>query len=243
MTEREFMSYGMLFFMGYVQRREKSHPDYVPNSLIRAFLVATAAVKEVEVGRNASGVALDGPKDSKDHITAGYMIVLKRLQNGVELVEIRDLVHNVSIPFLFALVIFSLQIKLDKFNSDRISVHDAVAALNECFESPQFVALGDRWPIARDNFFKAIRSGKIPLPKEIVEEIRKLLIGIDDTTPWEKYPSKLRTFVAPFLEADTASRDARIYMATTHDHTINKSQIFTFSNTVVLGGPFEFRLN
>lgn len=238
MTPNEFFSLGMLFFMNYVDRCWKVDPDYLPTSLVRAFMVAVEAGNKIEPGQTAMGTSMDGDK-SKDSIDVAYAIVVTKSEIGFEIIEIRDLVNDVVVPPHFVLVIFNLQMLLDRHQGDLVHASIAVDALNNCFERPKFVALLDQWPIARDNFVKMMKEGKVYFPPASEEEkakIKKALCSITPETAWEDYLPELRSMIASYILADEegAEKDGKIVISTTHDHTMTKLSVFRLATSIFL---------
>tara|TARA_B110001454_G_scaffold158569_1_gene147874 strand:- start:10739 stop:11473 length:735 start_codon:yes stop_codon:yes gene_type:complete len=232
MTESKFISYGILFFLGYVQRKLRSDPQYLPNSLIRAINAAAAAAETVTVDRNAMGTAFDVKEDD---IQQGYAVIVARRSYGIEILKIQDLTNNVEIPPELCLNIFNIQILLDKYSGEEISVFDAVDVMNSCFESPQFIALGDNWPAARDKFIEAVNRKTFNFGSQ--EEkvfVQTMLSKITRNTNWEDYPSRLRSLISAYFVDKDNGKPNTLVISTTGKHLVKKSQIFKFSNNIVM---------
>ena len=130
---------------------------------------------------------MDGTKDS---VHEAYAVVVQKHQDGIEVKEIRNL--NLGKRATDAMImIFRLQIQLDKINSDLISPEEAVEAMNRVVPGNKFFLLGDKWPEALEEFRSDFISRRIHVPvgKVEMEELLDRFLEIPKDTPWEEYPN------------------------------------------------------
>jgi len=178
----DFFGDGMRIFLDYISRQLKKNPDYTPHPLIRAFECALQGIDKLKEGECTAGVSQDGTKTS---VYEPYIVVLQKKKKGIEVKEIRNIKVNKQLPLDVMIIIFRLQIKLDKTKGETVNPQQAVDALNAVIPGNKFYALGDRWKEARDEFKKLLEEGKIHLPND--PELIKELKQIKYDTPWEKY--------------------------------------------------------
>jgi hypothetical protein len=228
----DFFSCGILFFLGYVKRKISKDPSYMPNSLIRAFNAAILSLEKLQLNQHGMGAAFDG---SEEKHTGGYIVVLKKSSNGMEIVKIHDVIHKVDISIPNVLAIFYVQILLDKHLENRLSIYTAVEILNACFETPKFVALGERWPEARDIYIEKFYTNKIHFPSgEMKRKYTEYLSKITKDTPWEDYPQELRAAMAQYILGDIIAAANTMVFSTTYDHTVEKAFVFKTINRLVM---------
>jgi hypothetical protein len=242
MTPDDLFSDGMSIFLSYLARQSKKDADYLPHSLIRAFVCAFEALKELEDGQIGMGNSSEG---EKDNIVSSYVVVLKKHKESFEVLEVKDVVINKPIPVDFMIALFNLQIVVDRIPGDRLLPEQIALCLNDCFDEPHFVALGDNWKAARTNFLMAWQSGKVKWPDDFDRsKIEAELKTISEETPWEHYSSNLRSMIGTFFAKELSpSKKGAVCITSPKDAQISKSQVFAIAKSTLLGrsGTFSFK--
>jgi len=228
----DFFRDGMGIFLGYIERQYKKNPNYKPHPIIRAFNCALEAIGKYEVGKRTMGVSHEG---TKDNICDPYMVVLEKKANGIEVKEIRNMKVDKELPVDVMIIIFRLQIQLDKINGDTVNPQQMVDALNSVIPGNIFSALGDRWKEARDEFKRLLDIGEIYLPKDndLIEELK----SINNSTPWEKYSNKLRRIIG------TSLKSAAVTITSPTNSKIKKYSVFDTAIEFMIGKSSEYFRN
>ena len=102
------------------------------------------------------GVSQDGTEKS---VYEPYIVVLQKKKDVIEVKEIRNIKVDKQLPIDIMVIIFRLQIQLDKIEGDTVNPQQMVDALNAVIPGNKFYAHGDRWKEARDKF-KVVRTRK-----------------------------------------------------------------------------------
>jgi hypothetical protein len=238
----DFFGDGMSIFLSYINRQYKKNHEYRPHPIIRAFECAFQALEKVKMGECAMGVSQDGTETSAFE---PYVVVLEKKANRIEVKEIRNIKVNKQLPQDVMILIFRLQMQLDKIKGDTVNPQEAVEALNEIIPGNRFYALGDRWKEARDKFKKLLENGKIHMPPdpEIIEELK----GITYDTPWETYSNRLRSLIGSSIAEGISGKEGTVIITSPKDSKIEKFKVFDIASEFMLGKvsaymrPFENR--
>jgi len=228
----DFFRDSMGIFLGYIDRQYKKNPNYKPHPIIRAFECALGAIDKCKVGKCTMGVSHEG---TKDNICDPYMVVLEKKANGIEVKEIRNMKVDKELPVDVMIIIFRLQIQLDKISGETINPQQMVDSLNTVIPGNMFFALGNRWKEARDEFRRLLEKGEIYLPDdiELIEEFKR----INDDTPWEKYSNKLRILIG------TSLRSGLVTITSPINSKIKKYSVFDTAIEFIIGKSSEYFRN
>jgi hypothetical protein len=232
----DFFGDGMRIFLAYIDRQVKKNPDYKPHPIIRAFECAIQGIENAKEGEHVMGVSQDGTKDS---VYEPYIVVLQKQKNGkIEVKEIRNIKVNKKLPLDVMIIIFRLQIQLDKIKGEVVTPQQAVDALNAVIPGNKFYALGDKWKEARDEFKKQLQEGKIYLPNdpELIEGLKKIRYD----TPWEEYPQKVRALIGGALVPSLNSEGGVVTVTTPKNWKIEKYKVFDMATEFILGQTSEY---
>jgi hypothetical protein len=234
--EFDFFGDGMRIYLDYIQRQTAKNPDYLPHTLIRAFWCAFEGIKEGKIGQRFMGVSQDG---TPTNVCNPYIVVVEKVDTGVELKEVRNIKIDKEVPIPVMIIIFRMQILLDRISGDTVSPAQMVEVLNAVIPGDKFYALGDRWKEARDDFRKLAKEGKIVLPKEDPELMKELLkITLD--TPWEDYSPTLRSFIGSGIMRGTEQMMGRIVITSPTNSKIEKFKVFDLATEFLLGKTSEY---
>jgi len=232
----DFFGDGMRIFLDYIARQFKKNPDYKPHPVIRAFECALQEIKNAKEGEHVMGVSQGGSKDS---VYEPYIVVLEKQKEGkIEVKEIKNIKVNKMLPLDVMIIIFRLQIQLDKIDGDTVNPEQAVNALNAVILGNKFYALGDKWKEARDKFKKQLQEGKIYLPNdpELIEGLKQIRYD----TPWEEYPQIVRALIGGYL-GPSINKDGGVVIVTTpKDWKIEKYKVFDVATEFMLGKTSEY---
>jgi len=221
-------------YLDYIERQYKKDANYKPHSLIRAFLNAMQGIEAAKEGETISGISFEG---RENNIYEPYMVIVQKKEDGIEIKEILNTKVNKQIPIDIMIMIFRLQIHLDKIDGETVSPQQLADALNEVIPGNNFYALGDRWKEARDKFARLLNEGKIHLllndPK--IEEFKR----IDNNTPWENYSNGLRALIGPTILYGS-DMNKKIVITTPTNARIEKYKVFDFAIEFMLGKTAEY---
>lgn len=233
----DFFSDGMSIFLGYIARQFKKDSNYQPHPIIRAFECAYQGIEKCEIGQTTMGVSQNNIEDS---IYEPYFVILQKLANGVEVKEITNAKAGKKLPFDVMIVIFRLQIHLDRIPGNTVTPHQMVDILNAVIPNNNFYALGDRWTEARDLFQQHLKEGKVYLPPEfkrngMIEE----LLSIKYSTPWEQYSNLLRAFIGPFIREKLDS-SFKVIITSPTGSNIEKVKVCDIATEFMIGQASQF---
>ena len=241
--EIDFFGDGMRIFLDYIARQFKKNPDYKPHPIIRAFECAFQGIENCKDGECTMGVSQDGTENS---VYEPYIVVLQKKSDGIEVKEIRNIKVDKKLPTDIMIIIFRLQIQLDKIEEDTVNPQQMVDALNTVIPGNRFYALGDRWKEARDLFQENMKAGKVFLPEEfkhngMVEE----LLSIKYSTPWEDYSNRLRSFIGSGIMENLEDKNVQVIITSPTKSKIEKYKVFDSATEFMIGKfadylkPFE----
>lgn len=179
------------------------------------------------------GVSYNG---TEKRIHESYSVVLQKKDNCIEVKEIRNAEVNKELPSDIMVIIFRLQIRLDKINGDMVNPLQMVDALNSVIPGNRFYALGNRWKEARNLFQQEMKAGKIHLPEKfktngIVEE----LLSIKDDTPWENYSNTLRSFIGTSIMKKLKDKNIKVVITSPINSKIEKHKVFASGIEFMIG--------
>jgi hypothetical protein len=225
---------GMRIFLDYIDRTSKKDPDYKPHSIIRAFSLALEALEKAEDGKNVLGVAMDG---DDQYVLNPYSVVLMKNGDQIEVVDIINMTEKKSLPPDVMLIVFRLQIKLDKIPGETVSPQQMVDSLNSVINGEWFACIGDHWREAITEFRRTVAEGKMQFPG--LDKIVKQLNSIGSDTPWESYPSNLRVIISSSY--GTKLKDGSgVIIASPKDSEIVKAKVFDQAIDFLMGKGSEY---
>lgn len=231
----DFFGDGMRIFLSYISRKLKKDPKYKPHPIIRAFECALEGIEKAKIGECTMGVSQEGTKDA---VYQPYIVVIEKQKRGIKVKEIRNLNVDKTLPLDVMVIIFRLQVQLDKIDGDLVNAEEAVNALNEVIPGNKFYAIGDKWKEARDAFKKAINEGKFKIPNdpELINELSKITLK----TPWEDYSNKARSLIGG-VYSQTFNKEGGILTLTTPKNVrFEKYKVFDIAIEFMLGKSAEY---
>ncbi len=233
----DFFGDGMRIFLDYIDRQMRKNPNYTPHPLIRAFECALHCIEDVKEGECTMGISQDGTKDSI-YVYEPYIVVLQKRKDGIEVKEIRNIKADKQLPLDIMIIIFRLQINLDKIPCNTVNPEQAVKALNAVISGNKFYALGDRWREALDKFKKLLQEGKIHIPNdpELIEGLKQ----IPYDTPWEDYPNNVRVLIGSSFAQSVNKKGGTVIITSPKDSKIEKYKIFDIATEFLLGKTAEY---
>lgn len=237
----DFWGDGMKIFMDYIVRQLKKNPDYEPHPLIKALELALSNVEKVNIGQCVMGVSQNGTKDS---VYNPFVVILQKKEaDKIEVKAIKNLKVKKDLPLDIMIIIFRIQILLDKIKSDNVSPEQMVECLNKVIPGNRFFALGDKWQEARDNFREALRNGQVSIPK--TPEMKKVaneLLQITYNTPWEDYSPEARSFIGAYARSNLKDKDGSgiVTITTPKDYKIEKYKVFDMATEFMLGESSKY---
>jgi len=223
---------GMRIFLDYITRQFKKNPDYDPHPLVKALELAVSGIKDKKNGERAIGLSGNHLDDT---IYNPYVVAVVKREDGIEVEEIRNIQVNKELPLDLMIMIFRLQIILDRIPGDSVSPIQMAESLNKIIPEKPFFALGERWREARNKFKKMMEAGKIHIPNDpkIVKEISKIKFDI----PWEKYSNFLRSIIGTcFCSEINKKNGGKICITTPTKYKIEKFKVFDMLTEYVMGG-------
>jgi hypothetical protein len=161
--------------------------------------------------------------------------MLKKREDGIEILEIRNLKVGKTLPVDVMILIFRLQIQLDRIVGDLIDPEDAVNALNAVIPGKRFFFLGDKWKEARDEFRKLMEEGKVYFPPD--QEMINALMKIRFDTPWEEYPNNIRALIGSSVAKKYGST---VVITTPKIYKIEKYKVFDMATQFLMGKSSEY---
>jgi len=224
-----YFSDALLIYLDYISRQFKKNPNYKPHSLIRALANAMEGIETAKDGESVSGASFEGEEDS---IYEPYMVILQKKKNTVEVKDIINLKVNRQIPVDVMIIVFRLQIQLDRIEGETVNPQQVTDVLNTVIPGNKFYFLGDKWVQAREKFKKLLNERKISLPSNDPKlvEFRQ----IEDSTSWENYSNRLRALIG----ASTLKyfdKEAKIAITTPKNVRIEKYKVFDIAMEFLLG--------
>ena len=231
----DFFGDGMRIFLAYISRQSKKDPSYRPHPIIRAFECALMGIEKLKDGQSTMGVSQDGTEES---VYEQYAVVLQKHNNRIEVKTIKNLNVDKELPLDIMIIIFRLQIHLDKIEDETVNPKQVVDALNAVIPGNRFYALGDRWKEARDQFRKLLKEGKMHLPNDpdLIEELRR----IKQDTPWEDYSNKLRATIGATMPPSFDAKGGIVSITTPTNTRIEKYKVFGIATEFMLGKAAEY---
>lgn len=231
----DFFGDGMRIFLDYVARQHKKNPEYLPHPIIRAFECAFQCMDKANIDECTMGVSQEGTEES---VYEPYAVVLQKKIDGVEVKEIRNIKIDKTLPVDMMLLIFRLQIQLDKIDGETVNPQQYVDVLNAVIPGNKFYALGDRWQEARDEFRKQLQEGRIHLPNdpELINELTKLTYD----TPWEDYPNKVRSLIGSSISPSLSKDGGIVVITSPKDSTIEKFKVYDMATQFMIGKVAEY---
>lgn len=232
-SEQSVFQDGMVIFLDYISRQLSKNPDYSPHPVIRALMCALHDIDKIENGQTVGGMSQDGTKDA---IHEAYIVILEKRADGVEVKEIRNINVDKRLPTDVMILIFRLQIQLDRIEGNLIYPEEAVKVLNKVIPGNRFFYLGDKWREALAEFKRELKAGKIYLPPEhgAIMDTIKQLGRIPEDAPWEDYPNDLRAFIGCSV-AKKYCKSGGIVVTTPKDFKFEKYKVFEMATEFLMG--------
>ncbi len=236
--EIDFFGDGMRIFLDYISRQYKKNINYKPHPIIRAFECALHGMEKCKDEKYTMGVSQEG---TKQDICQPYIVVLQKKKDVIEVKEIRNIKVDKKLPTDVMIIVFRLQIQLDKIIGEDVNPQQMVDALNTVIPGNRFYALGDRWKEARDLFQKNMKDGKIFLPEDfkhngMVEE----LLSIKYDTPWEDYSNRLRSFIGSGIMEKLEDKNIQVIITSPTNSKIQKYKVFDSAIEFMLGKSADY---
>ena len=233
----DFFGDGMRVYLDYVSRQLLKNPDYKPHPIVRALECGLKAIENCKVGERAMGVSQDGTEKS---VYQPYAVALEKKENGIEVVGLRNLKVDKELPLDVMVIIFRLQMQLDKIKGEIVTPKQMVDVLNEVIPGDNFYALGDRWMEARDIFRERMKDGKISITKGFlnekdIDELTKIRFD----TKWEDYSPKLRSFIGMGI-TDKLDGKGKVIITTPTNFKIEKYKVFDSAVEFMIGKTSEY---
>jgi len=167
-----------------------------------------------------------------------FIVVLEKLESGVGVKEIRNIKVDKTVPIDVMLIIFRLQILLDRIEGDCVNPAEMVDSLNAVIPGNKFYALGDRWKEARDEFKKLLEEGKIHVPND-----SKLIDGLTSITynmSWDEYPNNVRAFIGSSIAQKDHMPSGTVIITSPTNSKIEKFKVFDSATEFLLGKTAEY---
>lgn len=229
---------GMRIFMDYISRQYKKNQNYKPHPIIRAFEVAIQGIKECENEECTMGFSSEGTDKS---VYEPYLVVLQKNKDYIEVKEIRNLRVDKELPIDIMVIVFRLQIQLDKIDGDKVYPQQMADALNEVIPGNNFFALGDRWKEARDLFREKLEKGEIALPRNLVnDKLIEEIKNITYETPWEEYNHHLRSLIGSLIIEKLEDDNVQIVITSPKHNKIEKYKVFDSAIQFMIGKSSEY---
>lgn len=221
----DFFGDGMRIFLNYIDRQYKKNKDYVPHPIIRAFECAVQWIDKLWVWEHTMWVSQDWTKES---IYQSYIIVLeKKDDNSIDVKEILEVKRNRTLPLDLMIILFRIQIHLDKIKWDIVNPQQMVDILNNTIEWGYFYALWDRRKEALDLFKVRLESWDLKLPREIWwRDTNKVLSEIKHNTPWEDYDNSLRAFIWWLIIEKINDKNIKVVITSPTNSEIEKYKVW-----------------
>jgi len=229
---------GMRIFLDYIDRQYRKDANYKPHPIIRAFECALPGIEDCDIGERTMGLSHEG---TEDNIYQPYAVVLEKLKDGIEVKEIRNLQVDKELPLDIMIIIFRLQIQLDKIEGEVVTPDEMADALNHVIPGEKFYALGDRWKEARDLFRENLKMGRIRIPKEFEEDgLVDELLSIRYDTPWENYSNRLRALIGSGIIEKLDNDKVQMVITSPKDSEIEKYNVFDYAIEFILGQASDY---
>jgi len=234
----DFFGDGMRIFLDYIARQLKKNPDYKSHPIIRAFECAMQGIEKCKEGECTMGVSQDGTKDS---VYEPYIVVLQKNRDGIEVKKIENIKVKKELPLDIMVIIFRLQIHLDKIEGDTVNPQQMVDALNAVIPGNRFFALGERWKEARDLFKEKLEKRQISLPKnsnteKLAEELKKITYN----TPWEDYSNGLRALIGSGIMEKLEDKNIQVTITSPTNSKIEKYKVFDSATEFMIGKSADY---
>lgn len=229
---------GMRIFLDYISRQYKKDPDYKPHPIIRAFECALQGIEDCKIDECTMGLSQEG---TEEFVQQPYVVVMQKQKDGVEVKEIRNLIVNREIPLDVLIIVFRLQIHLDKIKGEDLTQHQAVGILNKVIPGNNFYEIADQWEKARDIFFEKLKNREFNITKKLATpELEEELHKIKKSTPWEDYSPKLRSIIGPYIVTDTSINSGKIILTAPSSTVMSKDRLFDQVIEFLIGRSSEY---
>lgn len=229
---------GMAIFLDYISRQLAKKPSYVPHPIIRAFMGAMEGVGNISNEEMVMGLSQEG---NIDDIHEPYIVVLQKHEDGIEVKEIINLMVNNRLPTDALILIFRLQIQLDKTEDDLVDTEEAVKALNRVIPGNRFFLLGDRWKEALVEFERAKKAAQIHIPADnpSIKAMIERYDQVPEDTLWEDYPNDLRSLIGMSV-ATKYCKSGDVVISTPKDMKFEKYKVFEIAVEFLIGRTSDY---
>lgn len=221
--------------MDYIGRQFKKNPEYKPHPLIRALECAIQAAEKVEVGKKVMGFSSSG---SEKMIGEPYLVVLEKATDGFGVVEIRNIKVDKTLPVDVMLMVFRIQVLLDRIEGDCVGPKQMAEVLNAVIPGERFIAMGDRWREAVAEFKKQLQEGKIHIPND--PELINQFTSLTYKMTWDEYPNRVRAFIGGSLGSSLGSKNGAVFITSPIDSKFEKFKVFDTAIELLIGKSAEF---
>jgi hypothetical protein len=235
--EIDFFGDGMSIFLAYIARQCKKNHNYIPHPIIRAFECAIRGLDKCNNGETVFGFSQDGTENS---VYQPYIVVLQKNKDKIEVKEIKNLKVDKALPTDILVLVFRIQIQIDKIEGETVNPKQMVDILNNVIPGEKFYALGSRWKEARDIFVKKLKNGQVYLPdrfltKDTIEEIKTITYN----TPWENFSNKLRSLIGSYITEKLENQNAKVIITSPINSKIEKFKVFDSAIDFMIGKSSE----
>jgi hypothetical protein len=234
----------LVAYMNYVQRKLKRDSSFDPHPLVKALNCAFEGIEKLKVGETFMGVSGDANRYPDNSPRESYCVVIRKENNGFTLLKVHDLTMGRDVPLGAAIYLILISMKMDKFDGPNIPVDDAISIINETLPEVNIVRFNNsEWKEARDNFRKTLQEGKLRIPEHMfTEELRRDILNITYSTPWEEYPPSIRSLIASdwHIHKTQEQSEKNQIVFTSIDEVIQKYKIMQFARQILFGKPSEY---
>jgi len=234
----------LVAYMNYVQRKLKRDSSFDPYPLVKALNCAFEGIEKLKVGETFMGVSGDANRYPDNSPRESYCVVIRKENNGFTLLEVHDLSIGRNVPLGAAIYLMLISMKMDKFDGLNIPVDDAISIINETLPEINIIRFNNsEWKEARDNFKKTLQEGKLKIPEHMfTKELRRDILNITYSTPWEEYPPSIRSMIASdwVIQKTQKQTEKNQIVFTSIDEVIQKYKIMQFIRQILFGQPSEY---
>lgn len=184
----------ILAYLDHVILKLKKDPDYNPNPIINAILLAING-ETLENGTFAGIAGSSEKRTEGEKPDELYMATVEVNNDSLKILDITDLCTGNKLTVYEALLIIELSLKLEKMDKNMISPNEIENLFNEVVKDVLFlVVYPENFKQARDYFKEMLVKKMISIPPD--EDLIKALGIITAYTPWEEYNPRVRAFIS-----------------------------------------------
>ncbi|WP_394217537.1 YecA family protein [Halobacillus trueperi] len=192
--EAEEFEYSLKAYVAHVQRQIKKDDNYEPHPLVKALIFAVDNAVENDKPGNYAGISgtVEGEEDNPNH--PFFVVVNYSNDKIITLLEVQDINLGKPVPIKIASIIILLALRFERIEGNLINVDTAIDIINDSIGFLNIVRFNnEEWIEARDYTKKLMEEGNFKLPQEMDTSF---FHEVTYDTPWEEYPSQLRSLIA-----------------------------------------------